>query len=154
MSLALPKLNIPYRPCRIKKQGAEHFIFDPTRKKWLVLTPEEWVRQQLINYLCQDLTFPIEKIKLEFQIDLNGMLRRPDIVVYDQNFAPLVIIECKAPHIKLGADAINQVLAYKKVINARYVFVTNGRQLIEIDDNGDAFFDRKILSWDDINKSV
>lgn len=150
MSLSLPKLNIPYRPCRIKKEGENHFIFDPTRKKWLVLTPEEWVRQQLIQYLTADLRFPIEKIRLEFQIDLNGMVRRPDIVVYGDDMTPLVIIECKAPQITLGPNAFDQVLAYKKIIKAPYVFVTNGMQLTEIDEKGCAFFNRNILSWEKI----
>jgi hypothetical protein len=121
-------LSLKYPPfdVRVRSQAGQMQIFDFIRKKWLVLTPEEWVRQHVVNYLVAEKKYPASRIAIEKELQLNDLRRRYDIVVFDQNKLPFLIVECKAPYINLDAPVLEQALRYNLVIKAGLLMVTNG----------------------------
>ncbi len=110
----------------MKNQANNTYIFDVIRKKWLILTPEEWVRQHVVNYLVHVKNYPASSIAIEKELSLNGLKRRYDIVVYTRQLSPHLIIECKAPYITLDQTVIEQALRYNLIIKANLVMITNG----------------------------
>jgi len=123
-------LNFPlkYAPfaVRLKKQGTQTFIFDFIRKKWLVLTPEEWVRQHVLNYLVTVKKFSASSISVEKELFLNDIKKRYDVVVYNRELKPYLIIECKAPYIELDRMVVEQALRYNITVKAELLMITNG----------------------------
>ena len=119
-------INYPGPDFRIKKEEGKEFIFDPLRKKWLVLTPEEWVRQNFIQYLIKIKTYPSSLIALEKEIHLGELKKRFDILVYDNNHQPWMMIECKAAEVKLDENVLQQVLRYNISVPVKYIVITNG----------------------------
>ena len=111
---------------RLEKRDAQTYIFDFIRKKWLVLTPEEWVRQHLLSYLVTEKKFSAASISIEKELVLNGLKKRYDIVVYTKTLQPYLIIECKAPYITLDRLVIDQALRYNLSIKAELLMITNG----------------------------
>ena len=101
-------------------------IFDFIRKKWLVLTPEEWVRQHVLNYLVNRKKFPASSIAIEKELKLNDLKKRYDIVVYNRDLKPYLIVECKAPYVRLDGPVIEQALRYNLIIRSPILMVTNG----------------------------
>jgi len=101
-------------------------IFDPLRKKHLVLTPEEWVRQHFVNYLVSELHYPKALIKLEGGLSYNQLQKRSDIVVFDRDAKPWMVIECKAPDQILSNETLRQASTYNATLRAKYLVVTNG----------------------------
>jgi hypothetical protein len=120
------KLNLPAFNTTLKKEQGKVYIFDNIRKKYLVLTPEEWVRQHFINYLIQDLKYPKSLFRIEGGISFNKLQKRSDILIYNRQGKPWMLVECKSPTIKLSQKAFNQVAVYNMTIGAEYVAVTNG----------------------------
>lgn len=120
------KLKYPPFDVRLKKNGVQTYIFDFIRKKWLVLTPEEWVRQHVLHYLIHVIKLPASKIAIEKEIQLNDLKKRFDIVVYDDVLKPLLIVECKAPYIQLDTSTIEQAKRYNLVLKANLLMITNG----------------------------
>jgi hypothetical protein len=121
-------LQLKYPPfdVRVKNEKGNTFIFDVIRKKWLVLTPEEWVRQHLINYLVNEKKFPASLIAIEKEIALNDLKKRFDVVVFDKKLQPYILIECKAPFINLDLSVAEQVLRYNLNLQSEFVMITNG----------------------------
>ncbi len=119
-------LNLPTFNPKIKKEGGKSWVFDSIRKKYIVLTPEEWVRQHFINHLIQDLKYPRSLFKVESGLVFNALPKRSDIVVHDRNGKPWMLVECKSPTIKLSQRAFNQIAVYNMNIGAKYLAVTNG----------------------------
>lgn len=120
------KLNLPdFKPTTRKEEG-KVWIFDMIRKKYIVLTPEEWVRQHFIHYLINHLKYPKTLFKIESSLTYNKLQKRSDIVIHDRDGKPWMLVECKAPNIKLTQKAFNQVAVYNMTIGARFVAVTNG----------------------------
>lgn len=123
-------MNLPlkYPPfeVQLKNKGSQTFIFDNIRKKWLVLTPEEWVRQHVINYLIAEKQFSPSLISVEKELKLNDLKKRYDIVVYSNDLKPYLIIECKAPYIELDELVIEQALRYNLILKAPLLMITNG----------------------------
>ncbi len=119
---------IPYQQYnhQIKKINEQPFIKDIVRNKWLQLTPEEWVRQNFIQYLIQDLGYPKTLIAVEKQITTHQNKSRFDIVVYDKNVEIIMLIECKEQGVKLNSAVMHQVLNYQSVLKSKYIVVTNG----------------------------
>lgn len=111
---------------RLKKQNGQTFVFDFIRKKWLVLTPEEWVRQHALNYLVTEKKFSPSVISVEKELVLNDVKKRYDVVVYKSDLQPYLIIECKAPYVALDKPVIEQALRYNLVIKAELLMITNG----------------------------
>ena len=101
----------PYQP-KIKRVNDKDFIFDEVRKRWVLLTPEEWVRQNFLQYLIFVKKYPASLIAVEKQIRLNDLKKRFDIVVFDQNSQPWMIVECKAMDVPLDKTVLDQVLRY------------------------------------------
>lgn len=119
-------VNFPEPDFRIKDEGGKEFIFDLLRKKWLLLTPEEWVRQNFIQYLIKIKKYPSTLIAVEKEIQLGEMKKRFDILVYDKNHQPQMMIECKAAEIKLDEKVLEQALRYNISMPVKYIVITNG----------------------------
>jgi hypothetical protein len=103
-------------------------VFDPVRKKWVVLTPEEHVRQYMIAYLKDVMHYPVSLIAVEKKIMLGNLTKRYDIVVYNRNHEPWMLVECKAPDVDITESTLNQLLHYHNVMQCAYWMLTNGRQ--------------------------
>jgi hypothetical protein len=119
-------LNLPQYPIKLKEERGTKYIFDPIRKKYLVLQPEEWVRQNFIQFLIQEKGFPASLIAIEKGLKLNELQKRADIVIYDNRGEPIVLIECKSPKVKINQEVFEQVARYNMVFKVPYLIVTNG----------------------------
>ena len=122
-----PKLNFP--PIRLKARrgtSGRTEVFDAVRGRWLVLTPEEWVRRHVVEYLRSECCYCPQLIIEEYPIPLNGMSQRADIVVMDCEAIPYMVIECKEPGIKISQDVLSQVVRYNSVLGCQYIVMTNG----------------------------
>jgi len=122
----MQELNLPQYPIKIKEEGGTRYIFDPIRKKYLVLLPEEWVRQNFIQFLIHEKNYAASLIAIEKGLKLNELQKRADIVIYDNMAKPIVLIECKAPKIKINQEVFEQVARYNMVFKVPYLVVTNG----------------------------
>jgi hypothetical protein len=111
---------------RLKKRASNTYIFDVVRKKWLVLTPEEWVRQHVVNYLVTEKKIPASIISIEKELVLNDLKKRYDIVVFGKDLRPWLIVECKAPYISLDTAVVEQALRYNMVLKAHLLMISNG----------------------------
>jgi hypothetical protein len=120
-------LPYPSYPFKIKAINGKDQIFDPFRKIWVILTPEEWVRQNLLQYLVQTLHYPSSLIAVEKEIKLGELSKRFDIVVY-KNELPWMIIECKEAKVSLNEKTMGQILQYQQVLTAQYLFMSNGHE--------------------------
>ena len=98
------------------------------RKKYLLLTPEEWVRQNCINFLISALSYPKSLINVEKQIKINGKLKRYDIVVFNPDGNVNILVECKAPSISINQDTFDQIAQYNMTLNSNYLMLTNGKE--------------------------
>lgn len=119
-------LTLPPFEYKLGKQNGMPVIFDVIRRKYVALTPEEWVRQHVIHYLIENKRYPRTWIAVEKEIDLYGQKRRFDIVCYDKKSEPYLIVECKAPTVALSQSVFDQVFRYNLVLSAPYVAITNG----------------------------
>ncbi len=124
----MSSLNLPKFDWDIRESKGSATIFDPLRKKHIILTPEEWVRQHFVQYLIQHLLYPKSLIQLERGHAYNTLTKRTDILVYDRSGSPFMLIECKASHIKIDEKVFRQASVYNKTIQAKYLVVTNGIQ--------------------------
>ena len=122
----MEKLNLPQYDLNIKSDAQSKYIFDIIRKKFLVLTPEEWVRQNFVHYLVNELHYPPSLMMTENGLKLFNTQKRSDIVVYDRNGNPLAVVECKAADVKITQETFNQVARYNIKFKAPIVIVTNG----------------------------
>jgi len=114
---------------KLKHENGKGYVFDPVRKGWFVLTPEEHVRQHLVYYLTGVLQYPLGMLAVEKKIMVGKMPKRFDIVVYDREHDPWMLIECKAPEVAITEKALHQLLNYQRTIKCRYWVLGNGRQL-------------------------
>ncbi|RMH67366.1 MAG: type I restriction enzyme HsdR N-terminal domain-containing protein [Bacteroidetes bacterium] len=119
-------LNLPPCDVHLQRVGETRMIFDPLRKKYVKLTPEEWVRQHFIQFLIRERGVPRALIAVEMAFTYQRMRRRADVVVHDRQGRPLVLVECKAPEVEITQAAFDQVARYNKVVQAPYLVVTNG----------------------------
>lgn len=120
------QLNLPSYPIKLKEEGGKQFVFDFIRKKYLVNTPEEWVRQNFIQFLIQEKKYPASLIAIEKGLKLNELQKRADVVVYDNNGEAIVLIEFKAPSIKITETTFEQISRYNMVFKVPYLIVSNG----------------------------
>ena len=124
----MQELNLPSYDLRLKKTDGQLRIFDEIRKKYVALTPEEWVRQNFIHYLIDQKEVPSGLIILEKKLVLNTMTRRPDILIHNRQGVPIMIVECKAPDVKISQDTFDQIAGYNSVLRVPFLVVTNGMQ--------------------------
>ena len=122
----MQNLNFPSFNFRIKSSENKTSIFDVIRKKFVILTPEEWVRQHVIHFLIEIKNYPLSLINVEKAIDLNGTIKRYDIVVYKPNGKIQLLVECKAPKVKITQDTFDQIARYNLILKGDYLMVTNG----------------------------
>jgi len=120
-------INIPFpsHSFKIKSENGKEIIFDECRKQWVLLTPEEWVRQNFLQYLIQERLYPPSLIAVERAIVVGDLKKRFDIVVF-RNAKPWMIVECKEMHGKLNEAVIKQILNYNITLQAEYLVITNG----------------------------
>ena len=133
------RIDYPKYNFRFQKQDEKELIFDEIRKRWVRLTPEEWVRQNLIQYLIQIKKYPASLLSVEKEIKLNDLKKRCDIVVF-KNTEPWMIIECKADDVNLTEQTVQQILAYNITLKSRYLVITNGLNTYCLDTLKQAFF--------------
>ena len=120
------KINFPEYQFRFKSNENKTLIFDIVRKKFVVLTPEEWVRQHVLNFLISELNYPLPLINVEKQLKLHNTKKRYDIVVYNSDASIHLIVECKAPDITIDQAVFDQIARYNFSLNSSYLMVTNG----------------------------
>jgi|TARA_R110002020_G_scaffold396281_4_gene606408 hypothetical protein len=111
---------------RFKSNENNRLIFDEIRKKFVVLTPEEWVRQHVVQFLLSEKNYPKSHVNVEKQLLLNGTKKRYDVLVFNPDGSIHLIVECKAPSVRIGQDTFDQIARYNLVTNATYLMVTNG----------------------------
>ena len=122
----MKKLNFPVYSFRFKNSENKVAIFDEIRKKFILLTPEEWVRQHTLHYLVQDNKYPKSYINVEKLIKINTLNKRYDIVVFQPNGSIFLLIECKAPEVAITQKTFDQIARYNLALKAKYLMVTNG----------------------------
>ena len=123
---ALIPLNLPKATLTLTRKENVIFVNCLIRKKKIILTPEEWVRQHYINFLSLHLQYPLSFISVEKELIYFGLKKRWDIVVVNNLFEPIILVECKAPNIKLNQEAHKQVFSYQNKLNCEYIVLTNG----------------------------
>ncbi len=119
-------LNLPTYFFKIKSSDNKNYIFDPFRKKYLLLTPEEWVRQNFASYLVHERSYPAGRLVLEKSLQYNKLIKRCDILVYSSEGKPVLLVECKAPEVKIGSSTFDQIAVYNLNFKVKYLMVTNG----------------------------
>jgi hypothetical protein len=120
------KIMYPPYSYKIKEEQGKEMIFDPSRKIWLRLTPEEWVRQNFIQYLLQTMFYPRSLIAIEKELQLGDLKKRFDILVYDNNHLPWMMIECKSMDVPLDEKVLAQLLRYHIAVPVPFLVITNG----------------------------
>ena len=119
-------LNFPEYPFTIKDEGGRPLIIDPVRKRFVALTPEEWVRQHVIRYLSEEKGVPLSLMRVETEISLYKTKKRFDIAVFSRNGKALMIVECKAPEVGISRETLDQALRYNLALQVRHMLLTNG----------------------------
>ncbi len=119
-------LNLPTYSFNLKSERGKDWIFDSFRRRWVVLTPEEWVRQNMAQYLVNELGYPGSLILLEGKITLNKLVKRCDILVYDRGGKPVILGECKSPDVKINQKVFDQISRYNITLGIRLLLITNG----------------------------
>ena len=121
----MKKLNLPLFEFKIKKEKMNNIIFDEIRKKWIILTPEEWIRQNFIKYIISK-NYPASHINCEKVFYINKVQKRYDIVVYDSTGKVEILVECKSSDIKINKDHFDQVMRYNIELKSKRIILTNG----------------------------
>lgn len=122
----MQSLNLPSYDFRITNVENIEYIFDIIRNKPIVLTPEEWVRQHMVHFLLNDSNYPKGLIKVESGLVYNDRVKRSDIIIYDNQAKPYLLVECKAPAIPINQSTLEQVAMYNRTLNAPIIVLTNG----------------------------
>ena len=135
------KINYPETSFKIKKENSIELIFDAFRKRWIVLTPEEWVRQNILQYLTAIKNYPAKLIAIEKEISLGELKKRCDIVVYDRSALPWMIIECKEMNAQVNSKTLEQILRYHISLPAKYLVITNGSYCFGFEKKEEQFFE-------------
>jgi len=124
----MEKLNLPQVQFKTKQLGGKVQVFDDVRKKYVALTPEEWVRQHFIHFLINEQKFSAGLVAVEMLVKVNDLSQRADIVLYNRKGKPVIIVECKAPSVPITRAVFNQAARYNTMLKVEYLIVTNGLQ--------------------------
>jgi hypothetical protein len=141
-------VQYPEQQFRMKKENGKQYIFDEIRKVWLLLTEEEWVRQNFVYYLITQLNYPSTVIAIEKEISLNDLKKRFDILVYNKEHKPWMLIECKEPKVNLSEDVLQQVLRYNISVPAEYIVITNGNTTVGWKKEGELKLLSEMPAWE------
>lgn len=120
------QLNLPAAPLEFRNEAGKLYVFDPIRKRHLVLTPEEWVRQHLIYFLYEHKKFPKSLFRVERGLKYNTLSKRTDIVIFDRDGNPFLLVECKSPQAGINEAVFRQAAAYNNTLKAPYYMLSNG----------------------------
>ncbi len=120
------KISYPKDKVKVRQRAGANEVFDIIRKKWLLLTPEEWVRQNIVQYLLTEKKYPSSLISIEKEIKLGELKKRCDLVVYSRDSIPWMIVECKEMNVRLSEKVIGQILRYHITLPATYLIISNG----------------------------
>ncbi len=120
------QLSLPDYPYNVKKVGNRWMIFDSIRRRFVTLTPEEWVRQHFLQYIIREKHYPATMIAVEQQIEVNGQKKRCDAILYTKDMNPLAIFEFKAPHVTINQSTFDQAAVYNSTLNIHNIFLSNG----------------------------
>ncbi len=126
--MQFPKLNLPPYSLRLSKRNNKICIFDPIRKKHLILTPEEWVRQNFLAYLINEKNYSPALMQTEMSLRVNKLMKRCDIVAFNRKSKPLLLVECKAPEVKIDNKTFEQAARYNLDLKVDFLIITNGMQ--------------------------
>jgi hypothetical protein len=139
----LTDLNLPSFPFKLRSSGQNKQIFDLLRRRYVTLTPEEWVRQHFIQYLINSKRYPAALIAVEKGIKVQGLQKRADVVVFNRYGNPWMIVECKAPDVGLNEETLYQAARYNMALKVRYLVLTNGLEhfCCVLDDKRISFMD-------------
>jgi hypothetical protein len=129
MQPQLPSLCFPPSNFKLKEEGDKLFIFDHSRRKFVLLTPEEWVRQNCLHFLRDHKNFPISLLSVERSFKLNNLVLRYDIVAYSKKAEPVLLVECKAPDVKITQQTFDQIAVYNLELKVPYLLITNGIEI-------------------------
>ncbi len=121
-------LNLPSFDIKIRREGNRAVVLDPLRRRWVVLTPEEWVRQHFVNLLVSEKHYPATLVANEVQLSVGEKVMRADTVVYDRTLRPRMIVEYKAPTVAITQKVFDQISVYNLLLRVDYLAVSNGRQ--------------------------
>ena len=121
-------LNLPKYDFKVKSEGGKKQIFDSVRKQFVVLTPEEWVRQHFIHFLHQEKGFPLSLMGVEFPLQYNGMTKRADIICFQKEGKPMLLVECKSANVSISQKVFDQIARYNFDLRVQFLVVTNGLQ--------------------------
>jgi hypothetical protein len=138
------KIQYPHHDYKIRQENGKEFIFDELRRAWVRLTPEEWVRQNFLQYLVKVKKYPISMIALEKEIQLGELRKRFDILVYDSAHQPWMMVECKSMDVLLNEQVLDQLLRYNISIPVPFLVITNGSYV--------AGFERKTMGMEMIDE--
>ncbi|MEB3004725.1 type I restriction enzyme HsdR N-terminal domain-containing protein [Capnocytophaga sp. G2] len=130
-------LNFPIYEFRFKSNENKSYIFDVIRKKFVVLTPEEWVRQHVIHFLLEEKKYPKSLMNVERRIQVNHLIKRYDIVLYRSDGSIFLVVECKAPHVEITQEVFDQIARYNMTLKAENLMITNGLKHIFYQINGE-----------------
>ncbi len=119
-------LNLPQYSFRLREKLGKKLIFDSFRRQWVSLTPEEWVRQNFARYLTEEKHFPASLVAIERSLKINQRDFRTDIVLFSKSGNPLIVVECKAPEVKISQQVFDQIARYNLDLRVSYLIVTNG----------------------------
>lgn len=125
--MELPKLNYPAIHLRARRSASGRTeVFDAVRGRWLVLTPEEWVRRHVVEYMLLECGYQPQQIIEEYPVNINGMSQRADIVAIGSDAKPMVVVECKEPNVRIDRSVLDQAVRYNSILGCRYIVLTNG----------------------------
>ncbi|CAN5433617.1 type I restriction enzyme HsdR N-terminal domain-containing protein [soil metagenome] len=124
--MSLPRLNFPQYEFRLREKESRPEVFDEVRKKWVVLTPEEWVRQHTLKWLTEEKKYPASLLAVEKSITVNGLTKRCDIVAFNRDGKPVLIVECKAHDVEILQTVFDQAARYNLTLNVNLFLLTNG----------------------------
>ena len=133
------KITYPEQKPSIKGEGGKDVIFCMIRKRWVLLTPEEWVRQNFLLWLTESLFYPASLIAVEKQLLLGDLKKRFDIVVYNNNAKAFMLVECKEMNVPLSENVLRQALRYNTMLQADWLVITNGSNCVAFKKDGDHF---------------
>jgi hypothetical protein len=122
----MQELNLPSYSFKLKQDKDKTYVFDAIRKKYVLLTPEEWVRQHIIQFVIQEKKYPASLVAVEIGLKYNQLQKRADVLVYNNSGKPLLLIECKAPEVKITQEVFHQIALYNMTYKVAYLLVTNG----------------------------
>jgi hypothetical protein len=139
------KIEFPKQQIKIEQRKGVNEIFDIIRKKWLILSPEEWVRQNILDYLLISKNYPASLIAVEKEIKLGELKKRCDIVVYNRATKPWMIVECKEMNVSLSQKTLDQILRYHMSLPAKYLMITNGTYCFGFAKKDDQFIETDVF---------